>query len=33
MELLTILFVYLVTVAFLVWVCVLSDPNSGSIGT
>ncbi len=32
MELLSILLVYLVTVAFLVWVCVLSDPNSNSLG-
>jgi len=25
--------VYIVLVAFLVWVCVVSDPNSDSLGT
>ena len=33
MEVMTILMVYIVLVAFLIWVCVVSDPNSDSLGT
>lgn len=33
MEVLTILMVYIILVAFLIWVCVISDPNSDSLGT
>ena len=33
MEVITILLVYLVLVAFLIWVCVVSDPNSDTLGT
>lgn len=29
----TILMVYIVLVIFLIWVCVVSDPNSDSLGT
>jgi hypothetical protein len=32
MEVMTILMVYIVLVAFLIWVCVVSDPNSDSLG-
>lgn len=33
MQVMTILMVYIVLVAFLIWVCVVSDPNSDSLGT
>lgn len=32
MSVVTILVVYITLIAFLIWVCVLADPNSDTLG-